>query len=191
MYQILHQSERTQPAANKSSQQASEKEEKAQCGKGNLKSVSVQQRLQSPYGAGAQGSGTRIAVQSRRAGIFQPSPINPPIEKAVQIPVRENREQQLHAQPYFFHDALCLSFICVSSHRHFPPDISPSHWFLFTFISFDTYFFSYLLLFTFPDMPPAAIQTYAFALYKSSIVILIFPILCIGLSPARCTPCRS
>ena len=67
---ILYQPKGTQPAADKSSQQTAEQEEKAQGGKGDLEAPLVQQGLERPDGAGGEGSGAGIAVQSRNTGIF-------------------------------------------------------------------------------------------------------------------------
>ena len=101
--EVLYQPEGAQPAADKAPQQAAEEEEEAQGGERDLKAPLIQQGLERSDGAGGDSPGAGVAVQPRDAGVFQAAPVDFPVEKAIQIAVCYNGEQQLHFQSNSIH----------------------------------------------------------------------------------------
>lgn len=99
MKQILYQAKRTEPAAHKAPQNASEHKEKPQNPERNLDAPLIQHRLECPDGTGADGTRTGIAVQSRYTGIFQVPLIDFPVQKPVDIPVGKNSIENLYLKP--------------------------------------------------------------------------------------------
>ena len=101
--EVLYQPEGAQPAADKAPQQAAEEEEEAQGRERDVKAPLIQQRLERPDGAGADGTGAGVAVQPRDTGVFQTATVDLPVEKAIQIAVCYNGKQQLHRQSNSIH----------------------------------------------------------------------------------------
>lgn len=101
--QVLQKSERTEPAAHKPSQQASEQEEKSQHGKRHLDPPAVEKGLESAHGAGGQRAGAGITVQSGYADIFQVSLVDLSIQESVRISVCDDGINDLYNQSDSFH----------------------------------------------------------------------------------------
>lgn len=101
--EILHQPKGAQPSADKAPQKTAKDKEKSQRGKGYLKSLPVQQRLERPYGTGGQRTGTGITVQPRNTGIFQVSPVNFSVQIAISVTVCKNCKNKLYRQSKSVH----------------------------------------------------------------------------------------
>ena len=85
--EILHKPERTEPAADKTSQQTAEYKEKSQYRERNLIPLTVKERLQRADGTGSQSARTGITVQAGNTDIFQVSPIDLSAQETIGIAI--------------------------------------------------------------------------------------------------------
>jgi hypothetical protein len=101
MKQILRQSERTQPSADKTAKQRTEQQQKSHCIKGKS-GASGQNCLQSSDGAGAKRSRAGVAIQPRHTDGLCGTCIDFPCKKAKDIPVSQRSKSNLHPKSYSF-----------------------------------------------------------------------------------------
>ena len=94
--QVLDQPEGTQPSADESSQKAPKQKQKAQDPEGDRDLPLVEQGLESPDGAGGHCPWAGVAVEARDAGVFQTTPIDLPLQKAIGISVGDDGESHLN-----------------------------------------------------------------------------------------------
>ena len=99
MQELLDQSQRTDPAADRAAQNRAEKQENAH----HIPSGSVagrrQRILQSPERTCADCSGTGIAVKARDAGVFGLTLIDLTIDETLQVRIVKQRAVELDQSP--------------------------------------------------------------------------------------------